>query len=401
MPSQEKLLDIIGLLYDAALKPDAWQPFLAALTTLVRADSAYLRLNGLRPSEAAFLASVGYDEQFMRAYSEHFFKLDYYAPALEKLPTGVVSHTGAVISHRDQLKTEYYNDYERPQDKHYAMGGHVGRCDSGRIFPLGVQRGRRSKPFDAADMALLETLMPHVARAMQIRRHLCMTEQDKKATEAALHRLPLAIILVDATARPVFVNARAETFVGRMSALRIVDGRLATCVASDTASLRRLIAGAVQTGLGKGTQAGGCLKLTNVSGASFQVLVAPLPTERAAFDLGISHACAALFLSSDAARPRIPQALLMQMYPLTRAEARLASALIRGDTLDDLAERWGISKHTARAQLKAVFQKTDTRRQSELTAALLSSPLIACYDRADAVDAEPLPRPSTDKLKSR
>ena len=62
-------------------------------------------------------------------------------------------------------------------------------------------------------------------------------------------------------------------------------------------------------------------------------------------------------------------------HQLTPAELALVEALSSGQTLRDHAEMKQASIHTARNQLKSVFQKTDTHRQSELIAKLLASPV--------------------------
>ncbi|MCE9521753.1 MAG: alpha/beta fold hydrolase [Alphaproteobacteria bacterium] len=51
---------------------------------------------------------------------------------------------------------------------------------------------------------------------------------------------------------------------------------------------------------------------------------------------------------------------------LTAAEARLAAKLVQGLQLSECAASLGISTHTARTQLKNIFAKTGTKRQSEL-----------------------------------
>ena len=63
--------------------------------------------------------------------------------------------------------------------------------------------------------------------------------------------------------------------------------------------------------------------------------------------------------------------ILADCYALTKAELRLATQLYEGLSLADAAARNSVSLETVRAQLKAVFDKTNTRRQSELVALLL------------------------------
>ena len=64
-----------------------------------------------------------------------------------------------------------------------------------------------------------------------------------------------------------------------------------------------------------------------------------------------------------------PDALLLsETFGLTSAEAKLAATLSDGTSLNAAAEELNISRLTARSQLKTVFAKTDTHRQSQLVA---------------------------------
>ncbi|HEY5963077.1 MAG TPA: hypothetical protein VIU42_03580, partial [Xanthobacteraceae bacterium] len=63
-------------------------------------------------------------------------------------------------------------------------------------------------------------------------------------------------------------------------------------------------------------------------------------------------------------------AVLMESFGMTPAEAKLAAIVAEGVSLEEAASRLGIARETARAQIKSVFGKTDTRRQSELAARL-------------------------------
>jgi DNA-binding CsgD family transcriptional regulator len=62
--------------------------------------------------------------------------------------------------------------------------------------------------------------------------------------------------------------------------------------------------------------------------------------------------------------------MLADVFGLSPAEAKLAAALADGLSPEQAARKLGIAKATARSQLKAIFHKTDTHRQSELVAVL-------------------------------
>jgi len=64
-------------------------------------------------------------------------------------------------------------------------------------------------------------------------------------------------------------------------------------------------------------------------------------------------------------------ATLMRVFGLTYCEARLACAIANGIAPEQIAQELGRSSETVRNQLKGVFGKTDTHRQSELAALVL------------------------------
>jgi DNA-binding CsgD family transcriptional regulator len=80
---------------------------------------------------------------------------------------------------------------------------------------------------------------------------------------------------------------------------------------------------------------------------------------------------ALLTLNALGPRPGPPPAILAKTFRLTPSEAKLACIIARGAPPDIAARELKISRETARNQLKAVFAKTDTHRQSELVALLL------------------------------
>jgi DNA-binding CsgD family transcriptional regulator len=96
--------------------------------------------------------------------------------------------------------------------------------------------------------------------------------------------------------------------------------------------------------------------------------VLPVPeTARNSF-LG---ARALLIFAHVGPKPRPNTSLLSQAFGLTSAEAKLAATLADGTSLKEAAQELTISRETARSQLKTVFMKTDTHRQSQLVALLL------------------------------
>ena len=79
----------------------------------------------------------------------------------------------------------------------------------------------------------------------------------------------------------------------------------------------------------------------------------------------------AILLVTPVVKDRLPSAdLLHGLFDLTPAEAGLSRALLGGESLGQIAKARGVSIETTRSQLKSVFSKTATKRQSTLIALL-------------------------------
>jgi DNA-binding CsgD family transcriptional regulator len=77
------------------------------------------------------------------------------------------------------------------------------------------------------------------------------------------------------------------------------------------------------------------------------------------------------------ATPAAPDAALIQgLFDLTAAEARVASGVAEGLAIEQIAARHGVAVATIRTQVKAIFAKTGSNRQSQLAALLASQPRI-------------------------
>lgn len=69
----------------------------------------------------------------------------------------------------------------------------------------------------------------------------------------------------------------------------------------------------------------------------------------------------------------VPQwASFAHFFQLTQTELRLCLSLTEGLSVSEYSEKYFVSINTARSQLKSVFSKTDTRRQTDLLRLIFS-----------------------------
>ena len=190
----------------------------------------------------------------------------------------------------------------------------------------------------------------------------------------ALDCMPYGVILVDAGSRLLFINASARAIVADSGALSLRDDRVTAANPCETAALRQSIAAAAKSEDGGDRPAPRTIFLTRAHP------LPPLPVITTPLG-GRSDAAAAAIFVGDAERgEESADHVLMRLYGLTAAEARLSFGLLEGKGLTWAARQNAISLNTARTHLRHGFEKTRTHRQAELVRLILRSPAMLRFD---------------------
>jgi len=190
-----------------------------------------------------------------------------------------------------------------------------------------------------------------------------------ESATAVLNRLPLGVILVTEQSQVLFFNDKAKRFLDRKDGLILDANRICRAVVpSENKHLGELLTSTLSPASDKQSESDFAMTVTREnSDAPLIILLAPIGT-------GIAGKGAVLFVSDPIEPVELSIDTICRLYALTPAEGRLALGLTNGRKLDDLAEEWGVSMHTVRSQLRQIFRKTDTSRQSELVKLILTGP---------------------------
>lgn len=373
MADEARLLAAIGDIYDAALVPERWPGVLERIGDLMNGSAVMF---GVHAADGAtsFVTSSRLDPAYME-----LFRARYDEPSSNQVLCGMLELPAGVPvleadwNERDEFfRSGVYNDLIRPLGLRDGAMAVITR-GADHLVPLSVMQRRNAELFGEEDRQLLQLLLPHLKRAAQIFLRIGMIEAQRGALQETLDRLPLGVVLLDAAGRVLQLNKAAEAITAAGDGLRVGRDGLQAADPGETRSLRRLVAGAAATSRGTGTAAGGAMGLSRPSGAlPLSVLVAPLAGERLAS--GPGWPAAVVFLSDPEQKEAAPADVLVRLYSLTRAEAKLAGKLLEGKELTEAAAELGVTMNTARTHLKRVFDKTGMQRQADLVRLLLRGP---------------------------
>jgi DNA-binding CsgD family transcriptional regulator len=180
------------------------------------------------------------------------------------------------------------------------------------------------------------------------------------AALATLDKLNRGVFLLNAIGTVCFANRAAEAMASGMNGLLVRRGRLQFESVEANAALEAFIKGDTAPEIGS--------LVLRVDGARrrapYRVLVSPLETRPGHHGYGTGY-CVFIYEPNGGHRP-VPTVVLLHLYGLTAAEARLANELYGGRSLADSAVACGISVNTAKSVLKRIFTKCAVHSQSEL-----------------------------------
>jgi DNA-binding CsgD family transcriptional regulator len=368
LPNQRQLIDLIGCVYDAARNPAAWTRFLGDFARLGRGTMAALVWHDPKHEQYG-VVSHNMPEEYKTLYGRYYGQHDeWFKGAVGIIRTGWVGTRQMVCSDETLLNRRFYCDYLRGFNVFHQCGAILNHTETANAS-IALLRPKRKGAFEDSTLALLRLLVPHLQRALQIQQQVGDLHVYSNALESAIDHLNAGVVFVDSRGGVVHCNRKAEELLRRNDGLRITHNRLTASVPRESSDLQALITGALQTGEGKGLNAGGTSLVSRKAGRALSMTVAPLRDVGAGFE---QQPYAIAFISDPDQKVALPADLLRRCYGLTVAEARLATTLLEGRSLKDAADLSGVTHNTAKSQLKSIFLKTQVQRQSELVKLLLA-----------------------------
>ena len=365
---------VISSIYDAALDEKLWAAALRAIREAVGAEVSALFHRDMTTvmKQCAFAAFSGWTADLLDDYKEYYGSLDGRRLPIAALRPGHVFVDDREMRFSDIEGSEIFEDFYRAAGFGHSMAMVLfGSRERSGI--LSVHRNLAGSAFPEPDVAFFERLTPHVIRALQLHRQLRRAEVLAEGLAFTLDHFPLPVLLVDDERTLRHMNTAAAEVLRRPGwPLRVTAGRLETRLPRHDALLRRELANAASLAWDRGGPATSILRLemAGVEG-TVAVMVSPLRDGGA---MGMpAEPLTAVFMSDPAQSLRLDTEMLARQFGMTPAEARIATSLAKGESLDEAASARGISIETARTLLKPATAKAEVRTQGQLIARVARS----------------------------
>lgn len=365
--------DFLDLLYGAALDPKLWVSVMERFADMIGGSSAsVMQLNMFDGTGSGILART--DPAMVEVYNRYYALRNPLAN-VENVPDYLRSWTPRIFTDEEWLpkeelvKSEYYNDFQKPQAIHSSLMIRLQKCGA-EIAVMNISRPPSASQFGRGAIEIAERLHPHLIRAFRLSRQFVDMQQVKDGMAAALDRSPHGLFLIDEIGRVRHANRAAEDLLAQPDGLRLAGGRLTAATADAARRLQALIACAAS--LDQERRTGGSMAVPSPGRrVPLSLTVAPLRSER--FEFLRDRLAAIVCVTDPRSAASLPQQTLRDLFGLTPAEAKVAMSVFEGLTSKEAAETLGLSIHTVRVQLARIFEKTGTNRQAELVRLMMRS----------------------------
>ncbi len=367
---------LLDQLYQTVLDSSAWDGFLRQLVDVTGSRSARLLVLDDQAQRVHYSTKVNIDDGDHRAYVDHFVNACPWRPELQhKAPERLYSTALDFSCPQNEFyRTEFYNDWARHLDIHHGMLGTVFRDQRYRVQLL-VQRTRDQGPFSRFCTETVGGLLPHVQQALRLSRGLADERRQGRTALAAAERSSLPFAVLGGQCDIRYLSASAQRVLENLPGARIRENRLGF----EPPGLQRRFRAMLEPLLCPGVfpqRSGSTLEIPRGHGQPIRLFATVLEEGVCECPFWPDAGRVVLYIQDPMEEIDIDQALLAQLHGLSSAEARVAALVARSYKPGEISEQIGSSLHTVRTQLKAVFRKTDTHRQSELAALVLQSPAV-------------------------
>lgn len=342
---EDTLLDLINRIYGAGLDPETSPDTLARLSALAGAVCTDFYI--IQDDDVIFATHGGIPRQAIEHYLARYHGRTKRSILLPRVPQGTLLTDLDLMSRDEMAREPFYQEFLRRWDACHFLG--MSAVNTSSLSAAGgIQMPIKTGPPNRSVYALAKVILPHIRRAVLMQTRLAGARLHERRLVDCIDTLAPGVILLDMWGKVCFSNAAARDIFATSGALGVRRGRLVAADRLEGRRLERLVASALSPAPSQ-APAGGIMDINgHARRRPLSVLVSPVLAERRGWD-GVA---AIVFISDPERKPETPEHLLMRLYGLTPAEARLAQRLVAGEHLNEIVERLGIVKETARGQLR-------------------------------------------------
>lgn len=218
--------------------------------------------------------------------------------------------------------------------------------------------------------SVTNNLLRHFQQALEIGNRFQHLEETLTTYDELFDRIPIGVLIVSGSGQIHHHNHLARQALKESTVIQ-QNGDLLQVI--DPAAHKKLL-GYIQELSIPGSQESRGLALPHKNNRQSRALAIVSPLLQHLNPQLDAQGLVLVFVSTDDSQLAIELAAFADIYQLTPKEKRITQHIVQGLSPQQIANKLHVSYNTVRSQLKSVFQKTSTNKQSELVNLVLSGP---------------------------
>lgn len=346
--------ELVSLCYQCVLDERKWRELLQRLIYASgRQQGGLLVMN--EDTNIAQISEVNFfDPSAATPYNEYFYQHDPGKIFVPRRAVGDWYHDFIDYGEKSIKRSPYYQEFHRD----YGLGNNssikIFESTSSSIY-LSLLTNLDAKKPGPKQQELLKRMSTHLTTAGHMCNYIHNLKLNLATRDLLLDNHPTPVWLVDEAAHVHYCNRAAAEYVLKPHAL--LGERFSRLRSMKQDNLVQALIHRATTH--NGPRQPGWLRLAQ--GSQQELLITPMPVQSA-----LGHIAEKPLALIALLEQKTHGTLLAELFQLSQAEQRLAELLVQQHSPEDCARHLHVSLNTVRTQLRALFRKTGTSRQSEL-----------------------------------
>ena len=359
----EEINPAIRRIYDETINGNFWPFVLTFLQKQTSSAATAIVIQDAKTQHVKLFRQLGINKEYSAPYKKRFSKFNTWLHPKHEVGQGLLL-TDKSIDQTCQkdggfTKTDFFGAWLEPQGLRHCMISLLPYQENDLLSFLYL-RTAVGGPYQSADIDRHELFSRHIRTAIKVNHRLEHYHSLQDAAYGLIEGLPCSVAILNAAGSVAFANKNARNIFKKKDGVQIREQEIFLDNIDENAQLQKTIQNILTKGLPRCPSNVVSMKVSRPSGKPpFFLAVAPVALQQQAFG-------AYIFINDPLGRPLINESYLELKNNLTVSESRVAGYLAQGYDLKEISKILNISYETTRWYLKQIFQKTGTRKQTEL-----------------------------------
>ncbi len=369
MITNNELAHITSLIMSAAIDHSRWNQVLEELHRLSGGVRPFLIGHDQGTGYVLNAMGAGFDESYIRSFQEHYGVLNPWAEGFFAADPNIYLNGDEMCDRRTVEKSEFYNDWIRPQEDIVGGGGLLLFKQTDRVFALGGQIRRADiEILDKRWQHIIELISPHLMQAIEINRQLSGKNLENWVLSSTPWGTQAAILVINVLGKLIYCSKLGEMVLEKhhitgVDAKRRVffrDASAQTLLVNTLKSLNTFgsVVPKTVTIESSYTKTSYTARLGSINPDKFS-------TSPLGFVSGLNEPVLLITISAIKNIQSVAP-LLMSEFGLTGTEAQTVVQIANGSNLSEISGQRKVSIHTVRNQLKSSMRKMGVNRQVDM-----------------------------------